>query len=88
MCDVLCFKVRRTSYEETMPCYEFFCTTCGQTFEKDLPYNANKAEVRCPSGHRSVQRVYRAPSVVFKGSGWYSTDHRSGRNSSNESGQS
>jgi len=40
-----------------MPLYEFSCTTCGQTFEKDLPYNGSRSALRCPSGHRSVHRV-------------------------------
>jgi putative FmdB family regulatory protein len=60
-----------------MPVYEFSCPTCGQTFERDLPLLSNRSETRCPSGHRNVRRVYSAPSVVFKGSGFYSTDHRS-----------
>jgi putative FmdB family regulatory protein len=71
-----------------MPRYKFSCTTCRQTFEKDLLYNGSRAEVRCPSGHRSVHRVYQAPSVVFKGSGWYRTDHRSVGSSLSESSQS
>jgi putative FmdB family regulatory protein len=59
-----------------MPSYEFSCATCGRTFEKNLPMGASQAEVRCPSGHRRVRRVYSAPPVMFKGSGFYVTDHR------------
>ena len=67
-----------------MPRYDFSCSTCGRAFEKDLPLDADRSRVRCPAGHRDVHRVYRAPSVVFKGSGFYITDHRSGPAANNE----
>jgi putative FmdB family regulatory protein len=60
-----------------MPRYEFYCASCGQTFEKGLPLEANHTEVRCPSCHHRAQRIYTAPMVMFKGSGFYVTDHRS-----------
>ena len=59
-----------------MPSYEFTCTTCGQTFEKELSMSADHAGVRCPSGHRRVHRLYSVLPVMFKGSGFYVTDHR------------
>lgn len=59
-----------------MPRYEFHCPSCGQTFEKRLPYDRNLDEVVCPSGHRNVHRIYFAPAVIFKGGGFYVTDHR------------
>ena len=59
-----------------MPRYDFSCSTCGRTFEKDLPLEADRSRVRCPAGHRAVHRVYNTPSVVFKGGGFYVTDHR------------
>jgi predicted nucleic acid-binding Zn ribbon protein len=30
----------------------------------------------CPHDHRTVHRVFIAPSVIFKGAGFHSTDHR------------
>ena len=57
--------------------YEFTCRTCGLTFSKNLPMSADHSGVRCPSGHHDVRRVYSVPAVQFKGSGFYSTDHRS-----------
>jgi|YelNatPaOPRAMG01_1025707.scaffolds.fasta_scaffold24557_3 putative FmdB family regulatory protein len=59
-----------------MPVYEFVCSTCGAHFEKWISFRQNGDEVTCPNGHKQVARVYSAPAVVFKGSGWYSTDHR------------
>jgi putative FmdB family regulatory protein len=67
-----------------MPLYEFSCQSCGRTFERILPVDTDPSELRCPSGHRNARRVYSAPSVVFKGSGFYATDHRSGSASSDE----
>ena len=64
-----------------MPLYEFSCSTCGQTFEKNIPLDASQTEIRCPSGHRRVRRVYSAPAVMYKGTGFYVTDHRSSSSS-------
>ncbi|MGD0612584.1 MAG: zinc ribbon domain-containing protein [Anaerolineales bacterium] len=61
-----------------MPSYEFHCPSCGETFEKRLPYTWNLDEVICPSGHRNVRRIYSAPAVIFRGSGFYVTDHQTG----------
>lgn len=60
-----------------MPIYEYVCSTCGQSFEKELPVSAQNTAVRCSSGHRKVHRVYSAPLIMFKGSGFYSTDNHS-----------
>jgi putative FmdB family regulatory protein len=68
-----------------MPLYEFYCPTCGQVFEKSLPLNANHAEARCPSGHQNARRLFSAPPVVFKGSGFYVTDHPSSRGGTDKS---
>jgi putative FmdB family regulatory protein len=60
-----------------MPLYEYSCSICGQNFEKVLPVSYGPLDIRCPSGHRKVHRVYSPPVIMFKGSGFYSTDHRS-----------
>jgi putative FmdB family regulatory protein len=62
-----------------MPLYDYACDQCGTQFEKQLSFRDDPAAVSCPHGHRKIHRVYAAPAVVFKGSGWYSTDHRSGK---------
>jgi putative FmdB family regulatory protein len=71
-----------------MPRYEFSCPTCGQIFEKVLPIGADQSEIYCPSGHRHARRVYSTPSVIFKGSGFYATDRRSGSASSGNDNKS
>jgi putative FmdB family regulatory protein len=60
-----------------MPRYDYSCAICGENFEKNLSYNSNPSAVVCPRGHTNVRRVYSAPSIVFKGSGWYATDQKS-----------
>ena len=58
-----------------MPVYEYSCSVCGKVFERNLSFSDSQSTVKCPSGHTHVQRVYSPIAVVFKGSGFYSTDH-------------
>jgi putative FmdB family regulatory protein len=62
-----------------MPRYEYACTNpeCGHAFELVQSFS-DPAASECPvCGHR-VRKVYGAVGVVFKGSGFYRTDSRSG----------
>ena len=59
-----------------MPVYSLVCPVCGERFDERLSYNDDAHSVACPKGHSGVRRVFSAPSVVFKGSGFYVTDHR------------
>jgi predicted nucleic acid-binding Zn ribbon protein len=39
---------------------------------------SDKSLTRCPECQMStMRRIPQLPAVIFKGSGWYSTDHRS-----------
>ena len=58
-----------------MPVYEFSCSVCGKTFERNIPFEAEHTDIHCPSGHKKVHRVYSSVPIVFKGSGFYVTDH-------------
>jgi len=60
-----------------MATYLYKCSICGAKFEKQLSINEGYSKIVCPNGHTQVRKVYSAPSVIYKGSGWYSTDHRS-----------
>lgn len=62
-----------------MPIYEYQCDTCGVQFEQRRSF-ADVDLPPCPNGHRAVHRIYSAPGIVFKGSGWYITDSRNRRN--------
>ena len=60
-----------------MPTYEYDCTSCGQHLEvvqsfKDDPLTT------CPNCGSELRKVFSPIGVVFKGSGFYKTDRRSG----------
>lgn len=59
-----------------MPVYTYYCNMCGQTFEKKQSFRAADSTVLCPDGHHDTRRVFTPPSIVFKGKGFYVTDHR------------
>jgi putative FmdB family regulatory protein len=59
-----------------MPVYTYRCQSCGVEFRKTQMFS-DKPLTRCPQCRTSnVWRVPQLPAIVFKGSGWYSTDHR------------
>jgi putative FmdB family regulatory protein len=68
-----------------MPTYEYSCEKCGQTFEafqsmRDEPFRECPKELcRLPKwGHGKVKRLLgTGAGLIFKGSGFYSTDYRS-----------
>jgi putative FmdB family regulatory protein len=61
-----------------MPTYEYHCDACGHRFEKFQSIKA--APVRkCPKcGKNAVKRLLgTGAGIIFKGSGFYTTDYRS-----------
>ena len=61
-----------------MPTYDYQCDACGRGFE--LFQSMTEAPIRkCPNcGKKKVRRLIgRGGAVIFKGSGFYVTDHRS-----------
>jgi len=60
-----------------MPVYTYRCENCGVQFERtqkfdDLPLTW------CPEcKKKALRKVYTPVGIVFKGSGFYSTDHKS-----------
>lgn len=60
-----------------MPMYAYRCQSCGIQFEKQQKFT-DKALTRCPECRKgTVKRLLQPSAIVFKGSGWYATDHRS-----------
>ena len=57
-----------------MPLYEYRCTKCGHVFEKLQTFSARKIK-KCPECGGRVEQTITAPTVQFKGSGWYVTDY-------------
>src|SRR5216117_701344 len=68
-----------------MPTYDYSCQKCGQNFEafqsmRDKPFRQCPEELcRLPKwGHGKVKRLLgTGAGIIFKGSGFYSTDYRS-----------
>jgi putative FmdB family regulatory protein len=59
-----------------MPTYQYRCSECGQDLEVVQKFT-DDALTECPNCHGSLRKIYNAVGVVFKGSGFYSTDNRS-----------
>ncbi len=60
-----------------MPVYAYRCQSCGVVFERQQRFD-EKPLTRCPECRKgTVRRILQPPAIVFKGSGWYATDHRS-----------
>jgi putative FmdB family regulatory protein len=56
-----------------MPTYEYKCNQCEHMFETIRSYRERETEIDCPKCGLASTRVYSAPAVVFKGTGFYST---------------
>jgi putative FmdB family regulatory protein len=60
-----------------MPVYTYRCDNCGVQFEKQQSFS-DQSLVRCPEcGKKALKKVYQPIGIVFKGSGFYATDHHS-----------
>lgn len=59
-----------------MPTYKYRCKKCGHEFEARQRMS-DKPLTECPVCHGPVRRVVGSVGIVFKGSGFYVTDHRS-----------
>ena len=60
-----------------MPVYTYQCESCGVRFERLQGFN-DPALTYCPEcNKKALRKVYTPVGIVFKGSGFYSTDHRS-----------
>jgi len=60
-----------------MPVYTYRCENCGIRFEETQKFS-DPSLTRCPEcGKKTLRKVYLPVGIVFKGSGFYATDHRS-----------
>ena len=67
-----------------MPTYQYACTACGQQLEVVQSFS-DAALTECPACEGQLRKVFSAVGIVFKGSGFYRTDSRSGANGSDGS---
>lgn len=60
-----------------MPVYVYHCEECDFQFEQQQKFSDNPLK-KCPScGKNALHKVYTPVGIIYKGSGFYSTDHRS-----------
>ena len=60
-----------------MPIYIYRCESCGVQFERHQSFTDEPLK-RCPEcSKNSLRKVLTPAGIVFKGSGWYATDHKS-----------
>ena len=57
-----------------MPTYEYVCHDCNNRFEKWQRMSEAPLTI-CPTCGGSIRRVFYPAGIVFKGSGFYKTDH-------------
>ncbi len=57
-----------------MPLYEYRCKKCGKHFEKIQKVSAPPLTT-CEVCKGRLERLFSAPAIHFKGSGWYVTDY-------------
>ena len=60
-----------------MPTYQYACTECGEQLEAVQSFS-DPALTECPACGGKLRKVFSSVGVVFKGSGFYRTDSRSG----------
>ena len=83
-----------------MPTYDYQCSTCNVHFELFQSFSEDTLK-KCPTkksgnspegcaspGKGKVSKVFSAPGISFKGSGFYKNDSRSGSSSSSSSDSS
>ena len=58
-----------------MPIYDYECDICHHCFEKKQRFDEEPV-ASCPECEGTAHRVIHSVPIIFKGSGFYVTDHR------------
>ena len=71
-----------------MPVYTYRCDSCGVQFERHQSFQ-DAPLTTCPECRKkSLKKVITPTRIIFKGSGFYATDHRSTSGSSSRDSKS
>jgi len=70
-----------------MPTYEYACRNCGHRFDIVQKMIEDSLAI-CPECGGELRKVFAAPAISFKGSGFYATDHGKKSKSSGGTGGS
>lgn len=60
-----------------MPTYSYACTACDNKFDAVQSFS-DDALTQCPQCEGKLRKLFNSVGIVFKGSGFYRTDSRSG----------
>lgn len=60
-----------------MPTYSYACTVCDNKFDIQQAFSDDSLTV-CPECGGRLRKLFNSVGIVFKGSGFYRTDSRSG----------
>ena len=58
-----------------MPVYQYMCPKCNLKFELKRSFS-DESIVACPKCQNGARRLFAPVPIIFKGSGFYSTDNR------------
>jgi putative FmdB family regulatory protein len=61
-------------YGGKVPRYEYECRSCHHRFELKQGFDADPVET-CPLCKGTSQRRFHAPAIIYKGTGFYTTDY-------------
>jgi putative FmdB family regulatory protein len=67
-------RFERLKGEASLPLYEYKCMKCGRNTEKIESVSGPYLK-KCPHCGGKLESVITAPSIQFKGAGWYVTDY-------------
>jgi putative FmdB family regulatory protein len=67
-----------------VPTYQYACTECGEQLEAVQSFS-DPALTECPNCQGKLRKVFNSVGIVFKGSGFYRNDSRSGNVSAEKS---
>lgn len=71
-----------------MPIYTYHCENCGVQFDRRQSFSDDPLKI-CPECEKeALRKVYLPVGIVFKGSGFYSTDNRSSQGKGRSTGKS
>ena len=70
-----------------MPIYEYECGRCQFRVEMKQGFD-EEPQAMCPQCQGRARRVFHSTPVIFKGSGFYVTDSRKGKQAETSKGES
>ncbi|MEJ5186549.1 MAG: FmdB family zinc ribbon protein [Candidatus Geothermincolales bacterium] len=67
-----------------MPTYEYKCLECEHVFEEF--HSASETREECPRCGGRLRRLFHPVGVIFKGSGFYTTDYKKSSDNGGDKG--